>query len=168
MKTKKDLADSLPVSSKVIDDREKRERYRQEKLPFASSKEKSKLLPHEQKKVDSAILKYIIRKAVPLCHVDDPAFIEYTNSLNPSANVPGYKKLRSMIDLEKDKFLKTVRADLKNISYVCLTADMWSASHRSWFGMTAHWIDKEFIRRSKPICCKRMLGTISSLLFTFI
>ena len=43
--------------------------------------------------------------------------------------------------------------------FVCTTADIWSARHRSFFGITAHWIDKEtLVRKSAALGCLRFRG----------
>ena len=40
---------------------------------------------------------------------------------------------------------------LDEASYVCTTADIWSASNRSFMGMTAHWIDRTTLERKKNV-----------------
>lgn len=30
--------------------------------------------------------------------------------------------------------------NMKTSDYLCVTADIWSSAHRSFFGMTAHWV----------------------------
>ena len=51
---------------------------------------------------------------------------------------------------------------LENVKYVSTTADLWSANRKSYFGMTAHWIDKEHLsRESVALACCRMTGTHS-------
>lgn len=92
------------MSSKAAAARKERVAVRQSLLNFPSSKAPSKLSKLEQSKIDALIMNYIITNALPLNTVIDPAFIALINCLNPSANVMGVKKLRSLIDEEKQKF----------------------------------------------------------------
>jgi len=49
--------------------------------------------------------------------------------------------------------------ELSKVEYVCTTADIWSAHNRSFFGVTAHWIDPTTLtRRSAALACSRMVG----------
>lgn len=160
---KKKIKANEHVSSRIEGQREQRERMKQTKLQFASSKAPSKLSVNEQKAVDQTLLNYFISKAVPLSHVDDPSFIALMNTMNPRANIMGCKKLRSLIKEEKQAFLADVKDKFKTTDYVCLTGDLWGSSHRSWFGLTGHFINTEdFSRVSYPICCRRMKGELSS------
>jgi len=156
---KKEAHDNAAVSNIAEANRAKRAVLKQSKIPFASSKAPSELSEREQKKVDTSIMNYFISKAIPFTHVDDPSFIGMVHALNPKANIMGYKKLRRMILKEKEVFLTEVKDDLKNVKYVCLTADMWSSPHRAWIGMTIHWlVPNDFSRKSAPICCQRFTG----------
>ena len=52
-----------------------------------------------------------------------------------------------------------VTSELSFSRYVCTTADIWSAHNRSFFGITAHWIDTESLaRRSVASSCSRFRG----------
>lgn len=46
-----------------------------------------------------------------------------------------------------------------NVKYISLTSDIWSCKHRSFMGMTAHYID--------PVTFKRQISTISCSRFSF-
>jgi len=42
---------------------------------------------------------------------------------------------------------------------VSTTVDVWTAYHRSFLGMTVHWIDSDTLKRCKAaIACARMMG----------
>jgi hypothetical protein len=45
------------------------------------------------------------------------------------------------------------------VNYVCTTADIWSTNHKSYLGVTAHWIDPQtLLRSSAALACERMKG----------
>jgi hypothetical protein len=92
--------------------------------------------------------------------VDDTAFRAIITTLNPKASAMGANKLRKMIENERNVFEEEVTAAMSfSVANVCLTADMWSTTHRSWIGMTAHWLDEKIlVRKSGALCCKRMKG----------
>ena len=49
--------------------------------------------------------------------------------------------------------------ELGTIEHICTTADIWSAHHRSFFGVTAHWINPNSLdRHSAALACMRMTG----------
>lgn len=109
--------------------------------------------------MDLLILNYIVSEARPLHTVEEVSFVEMVHGLNPNAVVMGVQKLRRLINEARSEFQDHVICQLKPIKFVCLTADMWSTLHRSFFGVTAHWIDpcsKE--RRSIALSCQRVIG----------
>lgn len=65
-------------------------------------------------------------------------------------------KLKRDLNEEFDTFTQNLSLVLENVSYVCTTADIWSMHHRSYLGMTIHWIDhKDLKRKSSALACKR-------------
>ena len=55
--------------------------------------------------------------------------------------------------------LSKIKQILENIDVVCTTVDAWTAHHRSYLGMTAHWIDPYTLNRHKvAITCTRITG----------
>ena len=103
-----------------------------------------------QDKIDNLIMNYVISNAMPLSTVEDSAFLAMIAGLNPKANVIGTKKLKTMIENERKKFEEEVTLD--SVINICLTADMWSTTHRGWLGIRAHWLDESF--RFRGILCK--------------
>lgn len=55
-------------------------------------------------------------------------------------NVMSRRTLGRRVDSDYDAHLERVRAALKMPLYVCLTADVWSTSTKSYLGVTAHWV----------------------------
>ncbi|KAH7968660.1 hypothetical protein HPB52_010522 [Rhipicephalus sanguineus] len=53
-----------------------------------------------------------------------------------------------------------VRAQLSAQNYVATTADVWSTPHRSFMGVTVHWIDTDSLcRKSLALACRRFPGS---------
>lgn len=66
--------------------------------------------------------------------------------------------LKSKIDwtfeTEKNKLIRI----FSEIEYIGITCDIWSSKHRSFMGVTAHWIDpKTYERRYAILSCARFL-----------
>lgn len=102
-------------------------------------------------------MNYVINNARPVNTVDDAAFMAMIIGLNPKPSVIRAKKLRKMIENEHKLFEEEVTVAMSSVDHVCLTADMWSTTHRCWIGMTAHWLgEKTLMRKLAALCCKRI------------
>ena len=63
------------------------------------------------------------------------------------------------LDKAYDETEKKVKEALENIDSASITADVWTAHNRCYFGMTVHWIDPVSLNRCKAaICCTRIVG----------
>lgn len=114
---------------------------------------------HQQAKMDESVVKFVISQALPLRSVEQPSFIEMIRTHNERATIMNRKKLKTKIDDEYNHFRQELTSTFDGLSYVCITADIWSARHRSFIGMTAHWIsEQDFERKSVPLACKRIQG----------
>ena len=55
--------------------------------------------------------------------------------------------------------IKKVKEALDGVDHVSTTADVWTAHHRSYLGMTVHWIDQKSLKPQKAaIACVRVIG----------
>lgn len=64
-------------------------------------------------------------------------------------------RLDKMFVTMKDKII----TELSMVDHVCTTADVWSSAHKSFLGVTCHWIDPNSLeRRSVALACDRMIG----------
>ncbi|EZA50876.1 hypothetical protein X777_10884, partial [Ooceraea biroi] len=53
-----------------------------------------------------------------------------------------------------------IKEVMKKASYICTTADIWTAANRRFMGVTVHWIcQKTLERKSAAIVCRRFLGS---------
>ncbi|KZS10715.1 Uncharacterized protein APZ42_024729 [Daphnia magna] len=115
--------------------REKRSKLHQAKLNYAVVQPISK---KEQSAVDQLILNYIINEARPLETVESLSFRAMVNGLNPRANVLCVKKLRKLIESEREASHEKLLQTLATVKHVCLAVDMWSTLKRSFMGVTCH------------------------------
>ena len=52
-----------------------------------------------------------------------------------------------------------VKEALDRVDHISTTADVWTAHHRSYLGMTAHWIDHSSFKHQRAVnACVRMIG----------
>lgn len=77
----------------------------------------------------------------------------------PTLKMMSRQKLKLKIDYLFEAMKNQLVARFSNANYIALTADIWSSKHRSFMGVTAHWID--------PVTYERQIATISCNRFTF-
>lgn len=139
-----------------------------------------------QEKFDDVVMKFIIKGLHPLRTVEDESFIEYTNGeygIKPllKINITTLTFSTELLGMSVDKYGRTLkimsRHMLKSkidltfesqrnhlikifsaIDHIGITADIWSSKHRSFMGVTAHWIDvKTYQRRYAILSCSRFV-----------
>lgn len=122
-----------------------------------------KLSKEEQSKVDKLILDYIIAEARPITTVSSSSFKSLVRGLQPKASVMSYRKICRLLAAEYRQFQAELKTCFSAVDAICLTADMWSSRHRSFLGITAHWIveiDDELLRKSAAVGFIRFKGII--------
>lgn len=94
--------------------------------------------------------------------VEDKEFEELVtglSKLNTSVSVMSRRTLGRRVTEMYNEMVVKVKQILAEQSYVCTTADVWSSNHRSYMGITAHWIDTELKRSSVALACRRFTGS---------
>ena len=109
-------------------------------------------------KLHSLLAGYVIEDMQPLSTVESPAFRKLIGSICPT-QLPDRKSFTVYLDTVYDSMVSKVKETLEAVDIVSTTVDVWTAHHRSYLGMTAHWIDPQTLRRCKAaIACARMTG----------
>lgn len=109
-------------------------------------------------KLRSLLAEYVIEDMRPLSTVESPAFRKLLGSICPT-QLPDRKSFTVYLDTVYDSMISKVKKTLETVEIVSTTVDVWTAHHRSYLGMTVHWIDPHTLKRCKAaIACTRMMG----------
>ncbi|KYN09969.1 hypothetical protein ALC57_17907 [Trachymyrmex cornetzi] len=101
----------------------------------------------------------------PLSTVVLPAFRKMFDSFRIKHGDKSLKHLtrntlKKKIDIIYRENMEIIKNHLKNVQYVCTTADIWTAPDRRFIGVTAHWLcEKSLKRKSAALACKTIKGT---------
>lgn len=93
-----------------------------------------------------------------VCYPSITGMVEYFCGAS-ALKIMSRHTLNSKIDCLFEAMKNQLIVRFSNVEHIGLTADIWSSKHRSFMGMTAHWID--------PVTFKRQIATISCNRFTF-
>ena len=94
----------------------------------------------------------------PLSTVESPAFRKLMNSIC-TTQLPDRKSFTQNLDKVYDSMVSKVKQTLEAVDTVSITVDVWTAHHRSYLGMTVHWIDSHTLKCCKAaIACVRIKG----------
>lgn len=144
---------------------------KQKQLTLSESNTSSNNLKHKQALFDKNVMNYIVKSMKPLHTVDDLNFIELCRGLDSSIKVISRRTLSRKIEEDYISVTGQLLQIFQNVKFICTTADIWSTKHRSFMGVTAHWIDENTLQRHGAVlACKRFKGThnyirIANLLF---
>lgn len=89
----------------------------------------------------------ICRDSQPISIVDDEGFKYLLKVTAPLYKVPSRRTIDTLLDSKYDYVSGLVKSQLAKVSFVCLTTDIWTETHRtkSFLGITAHFISDSFI-----------------------
>lgn len=132
------------------------DRTKQARLSWPNSKPNSKV---KQENVESLVLKFVIGTLSPLSIVEQSSFKELIVTLNPSVVMPSRYMLTTRLDKTKDSTMACVMTAMGQVDWVATTTDCWTAHHRSFLGVTAHWLNEESMKHeSAALACRRLTG----------
>lgn len=148
MKRKREVADGPPNKQRGID-----------KYYLGTNKPRTIV---SQEAVDKLVVDYVISEMRPMRTVNKPSFVKLVTGLRPGAEVMCRQTLSGRIKDEYRKMEHELKRDMSEVKYVCTTADIWSSTHRSFLGMTGHWVNNNTLeRKSAALGCRRFTGTHS-------
>jgi hypothetical protein len=104
-----------------------------------------------------SLIQYVVCEMRPLSTVEKPSFKALVER-SSGRNVMCRKTLCKNIDDQCESMITNLREDMKTLSYVCTTADIWSVTNQRYLGMTCHWIDDNLGRHSVALASRRMIG----------
>ncbi|XP_039311866.1 uncharacterized protein LOC113005211 isoform X3 [Solenopsis invicta] len=113
-----------------------------------------------KKKLDGAILRFVIENIQPLAVVESPAFIDLVKIGLPSSfRIMCRKTLREKLSQLYLDIKTALKNELTKVETISTTADLWSKAKRSYLGITVHWINPITLKReSAALACRRMKG----------
>ncbi|XP_076295239.1 uncharacterized protein LOC143216244 [Lasioglossum baleicum] len=116
-----------------------------------------------QDKFEMNVARFIIDAMIPMQIVEGAYFkkifkeLDMAKKMKPISRRTIGRRINKLYDETRDK----IKTDLGNVEYVCTTADIWSGKHRSFLGVTVHWITENYERKSAALGCRRFRGTHS-------
>ncbi|BES88610.1 Hypothetical protein NTJ_01416 [Nesidiocoris tenuis] len=111
-----------------------------------------------QADMGALISKFVVSAQIPFRAVEDPNFIKIFKELHIESyglKVPSRFMVVKTIDKMFQKNNETLTNILRETDYVCATADIWSGKKRSFLGVTVHWFENNYERKSAAIACRR-------------
>ena len=98
---------------------------------------------------------------LPISTVDSPSFRHITEKIPTNSNVklPQRKTFGGYLEREYAVMESNLKATLREVDFVSITADIWTAKNKSFLGVTVHWISSSTLESNKAaIACKRIRG----------
>ena len=110
--------------------------------------------------VKDLVFNYIVEEMKPLATCEKPSFKRLIRGLTSDSIVLPYRKaLASELNLKYKAYVEMLTDYIEKQSFVCVTADIWSANNKSYLGMTCHFINEiNYNRYSYILACRRIKG----------
>ncbi|XP_060882941.1 uncharacterized protein LOC132954402 [Labrus mixtus] len=91
--------------------------------------------------------------------IEDADFRKLIEGISGGKTPMCRKTLMQRINKAFQSMKGSITRKLHGIHTVCTTADIWTAHHRSYLGITCHWIEPETLeRKSAALACERIRG----------
>ena len=73
--------------------------------------------------------------------------------------MPSRYTVTTRLEKIKGDVMASVVTAMQQVDWVATATDCWTAQHRSVIGVTAHWLNKESMKReSAALACRRLTG----------
>lgn len=115
---------------------------------------------NKNKRAEQLISKFVLESSSSFKIVENPAFVNMITEISKMGSIkcPSRKQVSRSVDKIFDELQKNIMKDIKDHKYFCTTADIWSHARKSYLGVTLHFIDNKFKRKSSAIACERFKG----------
>ncbi len=115
--------------------------------------------PVSQEKFNKLVLNFVIQGLHPLSIVERAEFKELFKQVLPSRHVMSRKTLVRMLEDQYISMKTDMCKVLSEQEFVATTTDAWSTNHKSYLGVTVHWIDSDTLTISSgALACRRIKG----------
>ncbi|XP_040068018.1 uncharacterized protein LOC120841231, partial [Ixodes scapularis] len=110
-----------------------------------------------QSQIDRLIVNFVVGDMQCFSVVENEHFRRLIIGMQPSATVMNRKSFVNHLDILYREQKASLIATLEKATRVCCTADCWTASNRSFLGVTVHFLDEESLeRKSAALTCHRL------------
>lgn len=129
-------------------------------LTLSQSYDKSRLWDindHCAQKIHRKIGKMVALDCQPLSIVDDRGFKAVLNALEPRYNLPSRRYItENVLSRIQTGIMTQMRSQTSDVQWVSFTTDIWTTnvSNQSMISLTAHWLTRDFFRKSAVLNVK--------------
>lgn len=112
--------------------------------------------------LEKAIMRFIIQDLQPFIRTESAAFqnlvavcLGYPSNTELPINLMSEKTVKRKISALYDEHMQNLEKIFSKQRWFCLTMDIWSCKHRSYFGVSIHYIDEQTLeRKSFVLSCQ--------------
>jgi hypothetical protein len=95
----------------------------------------------------------------PLSIVEDKGFLHFMKRAVPAFKVPCRRTITAKVGALRDSVVASLVTLLKDVPSVALTTDGWSSRKgRHYMGVTAHWLDMDFVLQFRVLAVRQSRG----------
>ena len=136
--------------------------FKQTKLSWSSPSTSTRIT---QSHFENLILKFVTDTLSPLSVVEQQSFKDLLVNLRPDLEMPSRYKITTHLAKTKEQVMGKVNAAMNGVESVATTTDCWLVHHRSFLGITTHWLNAETMKREyATLACRRLTGSHNYLL----
>lgn len=106
-----------------------------------------------QEYLENLLMNWVIISNQPLQEMDNPAFIQFVNGLNPHFKIPSRNNLKKKIEARYDEEKEKLKNVLSLTPYsINLTSDIWTSNaNESYLSLTAHYLDSDWALKNSVL-----------------